>query len=651
LIPAGFVRDLRDRTDIVEVIGAHVQLRKAGRSYVGLCPFHQEKSPSFNVNRERQIYHCFGCQKGGDAISFLMEVEGLSFTDAVRDLASRAGIDVPEEFTRGRRADADGDARRDRWRSLLTAAHQFFQKMLWSDPAGAPARTYLAERGCSREIADTFGLGFAPQAWDRLTGALQAAQHSPADLETMGLAVPRAGGGHYDRFRGRLMFPVDDLRGQVIAFSGRILPGLEDTGRDGAEAAKYINSPETPLYRKGKSFLGLPQARQAIRNSRSVILVEGNFDLVAVHALGRPDVLAPLGTAFTPDQATLLHRLGAETIVLLFDPDSAGQNAARRAFPVLAAMGMVVRWARLPAGKDPGSLLPQTEKALLETCLAEAPTFLERALRDEVLAAGESPESRAAAAQRIATFIAGIPDMGERDAQVFRAGAALGIARHVMHREVENARSRPQPGEGVPAAAEASGPAEPPMLRPSEAEAMVVEAVLAHPVLARDAAAERVEDRFVSSELKRVVQRLEAMVIEGAGEAGIVADDLLDALEDPATRAWARGAILRAAEFGSEGAADRYARAVEAVRVAWEKRRTEPLGGRIRAAQAGGDDAGAVHLLEEKRRAVKDGMKKIIYGTGPRRRRTVRGPGPRGRGVRAAFGCQGGAGRGAVNRR
>jgi DNA primase len=645
LIPASFVRDLRDRTDIVDVVGAHVQLRKAGRSFVGLCPFHQEKTPSFHVNRERQIYHCFGCQKGGDAITFLIEMEGLSFSEAVRELAARAGVDVPEEFGRGKRQDADADARRERWRALLTAAHDFFRNALWQDPAGAPGRKYLESRGVTREIADRFGLGFAPNAWDRLVGALQAARHSPADIETMGLVVPRAGGGHYDRFRGRLMFPVHDLRGQVIAFSGRILPEFEDTGREGGEAAKYINSPETPLYRKGKSFLGLVQARQAIRTAHAVILVEGNFDLVAVHVLGHPHVLAPLGTALTPEQATLLHRLGAESVTLLLDPDAAGQNAARKDFPVLAAAGLAVRWARLPEGRDPGSLLPHGEADLLGACLRETPSFLERALKDEVLAAGEEPESRAAAAQRIAAFIAAVPDLGERDAQVFRAGAALGIARHVMQREVETA-AKPTlvtPGE-TQGAEESEAGAGVPELRPPEAESLVIEAVLAQPPLAREAAAQRIEERFASAETRRVLQRIEALVIEGSGEAGIAPDDLLDALDDPATKAWARGAILRAADLGPDGAAERFAAAVEAVRVAAEKRKTEPLGGRIRAAQAGGDDISAVHLLEEKRRAVRGGVKKIIYGTGPRRRRNERS-GSRGA-VRcgSTCGCLGGRG-------
>ncbi|MBI5486322.1 MAG: DNA primase [Deltaproteobacteria bacterium] len=650
MIPAGFVRDLRDRTDIVEVIEAHVRLRKAGRSFVGLCPFHQEKSPSFHVNRERQIFHCFGCQKGGDAITFLMEVEGLSFLDAVRDLAARAGVEVPEEFTRGRRPDADADARRDRWRGVMVDALGFFQKMLWSDPAGEPARRYLLERGCTREVAERFGLGFAPLSWDRLTGTLGAARHSPADLEAMGLAVPRAGGGHYDRFRGRLVFPVHDLRGQVIAFSGRILPGLEEARPDGSEAAKYINSPETPLYRKGKSFLGLPQARQAIRTARAVILVEGNFDLVAVHALGHPHVLAPLGTAFTPEQAVLLSRLGAETVTLLFDPDAAGQNAARKAFPVLAAGGAVVRWARLPEGRDPGSLLPRGEKDALAACLAEAPTFLDRALRDEVLAAGEAPESRAAAARRVASFIGAIVDMGERDEQVFRAAAALGIARHMMHREVETARAGAAAGADAPMPQDEAG-AEPLQVRAPEAEALVIEAVLVHPSLARDAAADRVEEAFASNELRRVLQRLEALVIEGSSEGGIAADELLEGLDDAATRGWARGAILRAAEAGAEGAPERYARAVEAVRVAAEKRRAGPLGSRIRAAEAGGDHAGAVHLLEEKRRAVKGGVKKIIYGSGPRRRRAAAGAVPRGFGTEGGAGVPRGARHGAVGQR
>lgn len=625
MIPAGFVRELRDRTDIVEVVGAHVQLRRAGRSYVGLCPFHQEKTPSFNVNRERQIYHCFGCQRGGDAISFLMEMEGLSFAEAVRDLAARVGMEVPEEFGRGRRSEAESDQRRERWYRVLDEAQAHFRRMLFEDAAGAAARAYLADRGVSRDLAERFGLGFAPPGWDRLVGVLQSRRHSPQDLETMGLAVPRPGGGHYDRFRGRLMFPVFDLRGRVIAFSGRILPGLEE-GRDGAEAAKYINTPETPLYRKGRCFLGLPQARPAIRERRSVVLVEGNFDLLAVHELGHPEVLAPLGTALTPEQATMLSRLGAETVVLLLDADAAGRNAARKDFPVLSAAGLGVRWARLPEGRDPGALLPGSERDVLEGVLASAPTFLEAALRDAVLAAGEAPEARAAAAREMASFIAAVPDAAERDAQTFRAAAALGIARHVMHGEVEAAARAARPAAGEPASVEAR-PAVAAVEVP-EAEALVVRSVLSSPALARVAAAERLEELFVSEAARRVLQRAEGLVLEGRGEAGIAAEDLLDGLADAPTRAWARGAILRAAEEGSEGAEKRFARAVEAVRVAAEKRRAAPLGTQIRQAEALGDSDEAVQILERKRQALKaGGVKKIIYGTGPRGRRLARGAG------------------------
>ncbi|NMC71171.1 MAG: DNA primase [Myxococcales bacterium] len=631
MIPAGFVRDLRDRTDIVDVVGAHVQLKRAGRSYVGLCPFHQEKTPSFHVNRERQIYHCFGCQRGGDAISFLMEMEGLSFTEAVRELAARVGLEVPEEFGRGRRSDVESDQRRERWHRVMEEAQAFFRRMLLEEADGAPARAYLAERGVSRELAERFGLGFAPPAWDRLVGALQARRHSPQDLETMGLAVPRSGGGHYDRFRGRLMFPVLDVRGRVIAFSGRVLPGMEER-KDGGEPAKYINSPETPLYRKGRSFLGLPQARQEIRTRRSVVLVEGNFDLLAVHALGHPEVLAPLGTALTPEQATALARLGAETVILLLDPDAAGRNAARKDFPVLSAAGLGVRWARLPEGRDPGALLPGSERDVLEQALASAPTFLEAALREAVLGAGESPEGRAAAARELASFIAAVPDAAERDAQTFRAAAALGIARHVMHREVEAAVRTSRSTVAEPAGTEPRPAAD---LEVPAAEALVVQAVLSSPPLARTAAADRVEDLFVSEAARRVLQRVEALVLEGSGEAGIVAEDLLDGLADPATRAWARGAILRAAEEGPESAAERFARAVEAVRLAAEKRRTAPLGPRIRQAEASGDSGAAVQLLERKRQAVKaGGVKKIIYGgSGPRTRRVAGARGRPGSGV------------------
>ncbi len=596
----------------MEVVSAHVRLRPAGRNFIGLCPFHQEKTPSFNVNRERQIYHCFGCHKGGDVISFLMDFEGASFSEAIRDLAGRAGIDVPSEFWRAPRQDADADARRDRWRRAIDAADAFFRATLRDDPAGAPAREYLVSRGVSADVAERFGLGFAPPAWDRLCAHLSGGRHSLADAETMGLVVARQGGdGWYDRFRGRLVFPVHDMRGAVVAFSGRVLPGLESEGtRDGVEAAKYINSPETPLYRKGRSFLGLVQARQAIRRSASVVLVEGNFDLVAVHALGRENVLAPLGTALTPEQAAILRRMGVESVTLLLDPDDAGRAAARRAFPVLASVGLGVRWAAPPEGRDPGDLLPGGERAVLDAVLDGAPSFLDRAVREAAAASGDSPDARAAAARDLAQLVATIRDVAERDLRIGQIAAALGLNRHVVGRLVERPDGRP----GDPRApVDGAGGAHPPpdAAKVPDAEDALLAAILARPALAGKAAAEGLDRAVTYEPLARVLRHLEARAAEGDGQAALATDELVAASGDLSAQAWVRGVLIRASAMDPADAADRFEEAARRVRAAAAERTAAPIGGRIRAAQAEGDDHRAVQLLQEKRNL----RRKALAGT------------------------------------
>jgi DNA primase len=606
LIPAAFVRDLRDRVDIVDLIGTQVQLRRAGRSFVGLCPFHPEKTPSFNVNRERQMYHCFGCGAGGDALGFLMAIEGLSFVEAVRELATRCGIEVPEERGHAPRADAEAEeARRARWRAALEDAHAFFGRMLHDDPAGAPARDYLRDRGVSVELARTFGLGFAPPAWDALLVHLQRRHHSPEDLEAMGLAVARSGGsGWYDRFRGRLVFPVQDPRGRVIAFSGRILPAFETSGE--REEAKYINSPETPLYRKGRSFLGLPQARAVLRASGEIVLVEGNFDLLAVHALGRPGVLAPLGTALTPEQVELLRRFGARTVTLLLDPDPAGVQAARRAFPVLAAAGLAVRWARLPAGRDPGSLLPAGDRDVLLAALDEAPAFPDRVIREAAAAAGESTAGRAAAARETGVFLAAIADPAERDLYVRQAAAALGIEKHLLHRLVAEA---PAPESERPAAARAEeAPSEP----VPEGEADFLVAVLADPALLRESDATRLEPWFTHPGARAMLRELAALRAEGAAGNPSTADRLVAAVAEP-HRAWARSLLFVAADLEPARAGERHDRALRALEVRAQRREAGPQGDRVRAAQAAGDDRRSPLLVQEKIRS-KQRVTRVVFG-------------------------------------
>ncbi|MBN1610987.1 MAG: toprim domain-containing protein [Polyangiaceae bacterium] len=384
---------VRQQTGIVAVIGESVKLQRRGRTHVGLCPFHQEKTPSFHVNEERGFYHCFGCGASGDVFKFVQETQGLGFAEAVELLAQRAGIEI---VATGAERDASERASQRRREQHLydinASAASYFERMLDAHPLGHHARTELERRalrsdgvqGGTADALQAFRIGYAPWGWQGLVEHLRGAGLSLQGAELVGLLVPRKqGAGHYDRFRHRLMFAVLDLSGRVIAFSGRALPepepselgrlGLAGAGAQHGEAApaKYVNSPESPIYRKREAVFGLYQARQAVRAKDECVLVEGNFDVVSLHARGIRHVVAPLGTAFTPEQARQIRRF-TQRITLLFDGDQAGRRAVRSAKPVCAEVGLTARVAVLPGDTDPDSFIREAGPERLLSALSAA---------------------------------------------------------------------------------------------------------------------------------------------------------------------------------------------------------------------------------------------------------------------------------------
>ena len=390
---------VRERTDIVAVISEGVSsLKRRGRSFVGLCPFHKEKSPSFHVNPDRGFFHCFGCKESGSAIDFLMKHEGYTFPEAVRALAERAGIPIEEErgTVQASEADRARKAREDLY-AVNALAATFFEQELVKNEHREYALEELANRGLVPgkdpkidEVLQAFRIGYAPSAWDGLTTFLKAQGVSPVAAETVGLLVPRtSGSGYYDRFRHRLMFSVIDAQGRVVAFSGRALrelpreeprPGLVRlNGADEADAhkpPKYINSPESPVYTKGQMLFGIHQARHAIRQQELAVLVEGNFDVVSLHARGITNVVGVLGTAFTTEQAKLLKRF-APDVVFMLDGDAAGRKAVRLSREAVRIAGISARVADLPNGVDPDQLAREKGKQAIEDLVASAKGMLE----------------------------------------------------------------------------------------------------------------------------------------------------------------------------------------------------------------------------------------------------------------------------------
>lgn len=390
-IPEEKVDDIRERTDIVEVVSSYLPLKRSGANHLGLCPFHSEKTPSFNVNGPRQIFHCFGCGVGGNVFSFVMRMEGLSFPEAARRLGERVGIEVEEETL----SPAE-QARRDEMEQLArvsAVAAEFYHRILLDDPEGAPARRYLRERGYDGEIARRFHLGFAPPRFDALASHLaQKGFETRWAREKLGLLREgKEGRGDYDLFRNRLLFPVIDLRGQVAAFGGRV---LDDS------LPKYINSPESPLYHKGRVLYGLYQARETLRQGGEAIVVEGYFDQLALVRAGFPNAVATCGTALTEEHGKLLKRY-AERVLLLFDQDSAGRKATFRAMEVLLAAGMPAAVVELDAGEDPDSFLKKRGADVFRERLAQARPVLELYIDSVLGHYGEGVEGRARAVETI----------------------------------------------------------------------------------------------------------------------------------------------------------------------------------------------------------------------------------------------------------
>ncbi|MFQ5488299.1 MAG: DNA primase [Gammaproteobacteria bacterium] len=360
-IPQQFIDDLISRIDIVEVVDARVPLRKAGRDYVARCPFHDEKTPSFTVSQEKQFYHCFGCGAHGTAIGFLMEYDHMDFPEAVEDLAARVGMEVP------RHKAAAGEVRQgpDLY-GVLKEAAAWYRRQLREHPKGEAAVTYLKERGVSGETAAEFGLGYAPPGWDHLLPALGKA-HKQA-LLAAGMLIEKEGGGCYDRFRDRIMFPIRDQRGRVMAFGGRVL---------GDDTPKYLNSPETAVFHKGRELYGLYEARQALRHLERLLVVEGYMDVIMLACHGIRYACATLGTATTTQHVERLFRLVPE-VVFCFDGDRAGREAAWRALEnTLPAMGegRQARFMFLPEGEDPDSLVRQENQGGFEARIETAVTL------------------------------------------------------------------------------------------------------------------------------------------------------------------------------------------------------------------------------------------------------------------------------------
>lgn len=451
MIPDDVITQIRDAADIIQVIGQHVQLRKAGRNWKGLCPFHGEKTPSFNVSPDKGFFHCFGCQKHGDVFTFIMELEGKSFVEAAEQLANRFGIEVPriEEAPELRKARGERVAMLD----INRMATAFYRELL-ADKRGEPGRAYLAKRGVTTETADKFQLGYAPQEWGLLADHLKAKR---VDLELavrVGLISPRPSSGYYDRNRDRLVCPVMVPGGEVVGFSSRLV-GVPQPSPDGSEPPKYINSPESAVYKKSKLLFGLAQAREAMQAQKRVVLVEGNFDVITLHQAGFTEVVAPLGTALTIEQVTALKRL-TERVVLLYDGDRAGYKATMHALQMCVEAEVEVQVARRPGhgksggagpladGVDPDSMVASGGALMLREAVDRAQGGIEFFANEVWGKARGNSDARARALDDAGRLLGKVANQVQRDLLLHTLATALGVDTAV----VRNAVGRASQGGG-----------------------------------------------------------------------------------------------------------------------------------------------------------------------------------------------------------
>lgn len=422
-------------SDVVDVIGGYLQLKRAGVNWKGLCPFHNERTPSFHVNPARQSFKCFGCGAGGSVFRFVMDYEKVDYPTAIRKLAARAGIPILEESA----GDESRRGERDRLLALHRDAAAWFHENLLRQRSAQHARDYLKGRGIGKDVAVRWQLGFAPDSWDALVDVLREGKYTPDEILKSGLAIaPEGRKSVYARFRNRVMFPICNDYGEVIAFSGRTL---------GDDPAKYVNSPETPLFTKGRVLFGLEKSKRAVLAANEAVVCEGQLDLISAFEAGVQNVTAPQGTAFTPQQARLLRRF-AESVVLCFDSDPAGRAAVEKSLPALLAVGLTVRVARLPAGEDPDSLIRARGADAFREILGAAREFFDNALAEE-LPPDAPPRQRARLARKLAGFLRLVEDPALREPLAARVRSRLELT-EVAFSDLLRSAPRPDAAEREP---------------------------------------------------------------------------------------------------------------------------------------------------------------------------------------------------------
>jgi len=583
-IPDDKIEEIRERCSIVSIVSGYVSLKKAGSNYLGLCPFHNEKTPSFTVNEDKGIFHCFGCGTGGNVYSFLTRIEGKSFPEVVRELAEREGVELPSP---DRPVDRKEEEEKDRARRELAAVHKtaadLYHNLLMRSPEGQSARDYLKGRGIDGDLAREWRLGYGGKGWSSLFDRLKSDKEVAA-AENGGLIIKSKKDSYYDRFRERLIFPISDLRGNVVAFGGRILSG---------EGPKYMNSPESPVYTKGNLLYGLDRSREAVRTSGEAIVVEGYMDLLAMYGAGITNVVAPLGTALVLGQARQLKRF-CDSAILLFDSDSAGLKAAVRGIDVLMEAGVAPKVLTLPEGEDPDSFIRGSGAQALIKKLGEALPAIDFLLDMKLEEMpSSSPHDRAKVIREIKPYIGKITDSIEKALTVKRVAERMSVDEQLISDAVfVSSGKRP---------AQAKGRADEPLQKKEKGyadEEMIVSLMLHNAEVLELALESDVVQKIRDEDLRKIAGLMDAFSREGkkVTPAALMAAAEGEGLETKISRL---GVVETFEEDVSRLKV--FEKCEAAVRAQYLLEKEQSIGERLKVAQEKNDQALIESLLREKR--------------------------------------------------
>lgn len=598
-IPEETIQEIKRRVDIVAVISEHLTLRKAGRNYVGLCPFHEEKTPSFTVSPDKQMFYCFGCGASGQVFNFLMRLNSLTFPEAVSDLARKTGVVLREHRSSPDRNGEGGIP--DRLSRINILACDFFQNHLQAQ-AGKGAREYLKTRGIRDETVKTFSLGHAPAGWRSLRDFL-AARKIPPDLASRAGVLVSKDGDYYDRFRDRVIFPIANLTGETVAFGGRIL---------GEGEPKYLNSPETPLYSKGKNLFGIHQTREAIRKKDEVILVEGYFDLLSLWNAGIQNVAATLGTALTEDQVRLIKRLTSR-VIIIFDPDPAGRKALERGLDLFLAAGIQARIVILPPGYDPDAHVrafgAEKTAALIENASSLVDYYI-----DEVIGEKTTFEEKSELIRRAVPFMGKIGDPLKRELFIKRVSERLSLDLALLKREIKQAMSPVGVATRPPRKA-------PPPKEEEMPELRLLQVMLEYPARIKDIYTSAIAEYFAREETRTLARALYDYHSD-VGPGRFDASTFLDSISDEVLRKTLLASVIDPFPFEEDKIDQVVGDIMKQIVRKWYREKRLALGRKLAAAEGRADRDECRRLLEDKSRLIGE-EKEAFLAIGMKSRRLL----------------------------